>query len=239
MEKAGTPSAGAPRAARSARRPRLVLVDDHELFAAGIARLVESRFDIIGQCRSAAAGLELIARERPDAVLLDMSLADGDGLEVLERIRHAGLATRIVMLTQHESSELAAECLRKGASAYVLKRAAPGELFDALAAVLRGQVYVSPRVRDAVHGPGPAAGGSRVNGLTPRQRDVLRLLAGGKSMKQCAAALGLTPKTVEYHKYEMMRNLGLRSSAELVQFAVRSGLVVAADPVAPAKRENS
>jgi DNA-binding NarL/FixJ family response regulator len=211
-------------------RPRVLVADDHEILSAALVSFMSPLYEIVAQCSNGAETMAGIERTSPDLVVLDISLPDTNGLELMDRIRAAGYSTPCVMLTQHESPEIAFECLRKGASAYVLKRAAPKELFSAMQAALKGQQYISHDLRDAVRLCEPASAGAKVHGLTPRQRDVLRVLASGKSMKECAQILGISPRTVEYYKYQMMRDLGLQSSVELVQYAMRSGLVVSGPP---------
>lgn len=220
-------------------RPRVLLADDHELLLAALVKLLEPRCEIVGVVTSGRRVVDAVAQFRPDLLLLDLSLPDISGLDAVRQVQAACKATRVIMLTMHEQPELAAEALRRGASAYVLKRSSAAELFDAIAAVLSGQRFVSVTLRDEVlsmlaNGTAPDAGG-----LTERQRDILRLVADGHPMKKVADILGVSQKTVEYHKYQVMRHLKLKSTAELVRYAEREGLVSQAAPPASDRSHDS
>jgi DNA-binding NarL/FixJ family response regulator len=208
------------------RRARILLADDHALLTEALARLLEPRFEIVG---TAADGHALVSKAKelkPDVVLIDIAMPMLDGIEAGRLLREELPACKLIFLTMAQDPELAAEVIRIGASAYVLKTSAGWELVQAIEGALRGRTYVTPSLRRP-------AEGQNENGdehpsrtaLTARQREVLELLAGGRSMKQVAAALGVTIRTVAFHKYEVMQKFRLGSNAELVQFAIRHGII--------------
>jgi DNA-binding NarL/FixJ family response regulator len=175
--------------------------------------------------------VETARRLRPDLIVTDLAMPGLNGLDALRQLRADGLAARVVVLTMHADAHVAAEVLRAGASGFVVKHAAGQELIAALHAVLQGRRYVTPDLADdvlATLSEPPAPGGGA---LTPRQRDVVRLLATGATMKEVASALGLSPRTVETHKYQSMEALGLKTTAELIRYALEHGLTT---PSAPA-----
>jgi DNA-binding NarL/FixJ family response regulator len=210
-------------------RATVLLADDHRIVAESLAGLLRGSADVVGIVDNGEALVDAARRLRPRVIVADMSMPVMSGLDALRRLRADGVDARFVFLTMHADAALAGEALRAGASGYLLKQGAGEELLAAIKDVLAGRVYVSPLIARAVIGalshPAPPA-----ERLTLRQRDVLRLLAGGKSMKEVAAALDLSPRTVESHKYEMMHVLGVQSNAELIRYALRHGLVPADDP---------
>lgn len=205
-------------------KPRVLLADDHEILLAGLVKLLEPRCEIVAQVGAARELLEAAERLQPDVVVLDVSLQDLNGLDAIRPLGQAAPDARVVILTMHESAALALEALRRGAAGYVVKRSAPAELFAAIRTVRLGAAYVTRLLRDDVAELARSGAAPRP-ALTERQRDVVRLLAEGRPMKQVAAILGLTQRTVAYHKYHLMREIGLRSTADLVRFAVQQGLV--------------
>ena len=206
------------------RRPRVILADDHAVVADALAAYLRETCELLAVTRS---GRELIAaaeRHGPDVVITDVSMPDLSGLEAMRKLRGAGSGAKFILLTMHEDPRLAGEALRAGASGYLLKSSAGEDLLKAVSEVMRGGVYLTPAIArealDAVASPGA----SPLDKLTARQREVLRLVAAGRSMKEIAATLGVSPRTVETHKYEMMQSLGVQTTAELIQFAFRHGL---------------
>jgi DNA-binding NarL/FixJ family response regulator len=208
-------------------RARVLLADDHLLLLEALAALLAPAYDVVAQVTDGLAMVTQTLALRPDVVVADLSMPVLDGLEATRQIRDRLPSARVVILTMHAEPSLARAAFEAGAGGFVLKSAAVGELQDALSEVLAGRRYVSPTLdMTEVTDPELAgeAGGSLEN-LTPRELEVLRLLAQGLTMKQVGAALGITPRTVAYHKYRMMNLLGACSTAELVQFAVRQGIV--------------
>lgn len=208
-------------------KPRVLLADDHVLLLEAFRRLLEGEFEIVGAVSDGAQLVEAAVRLSPDVIVTDVSMPRMGGIEAARRLREVLPSARVVFLTVNEDAQLAAEAFRLGASGWVLKSSTATELVGAVRAALRRRRYLTPLI---AHGdidalPRPAVAGNPLDQLTPREREVLHLLAEGKVMKEVAAVLGITPRTVAFHKYRMMENLGIRSSAELVRFAVRSGLV--------------
>ncbi len=207
------------------RRPRAILADDHTVVADALAAYLREACDLVAQVRN---GRELVAaaeKHRPDLVIADVSMPELSGLEAMRKLRAGGSPAKFIFLTMHEDPQLAGEALRAGASAFVVKTSAGEDLLKAVSEVMRGGVYLTPGIAREALDAVAAPGSSPLDKLTLRQREVLRLVAAGRSMKEIAAALGLSPRTVETHKYEMMRALGVETTAELIQFAIKSGLV--------------
>jgi DNA-binding NarL/FixJ family response regulator len=208
------------------RRPRVLLADDHTLLLEAFRRLLEPQFEIVGAVTDGVRLLEEVVRLDPDVIVTDVSMPRLGGLEAARRLRDARPGARIVFLTVHEDPHLAAEAFQLGAFGWVLKSSTATELVHAVRAALRGQRFLTALIAggeiDAL--PAPASPTAQAGQLTPREQEVLRLLARGKSMKEAAFALGITPRTIAFHKYRLMKVLGIRTSAELVQFAVRNNL---------------
>lgn len=213
----------------SALAIRVVLADDHALVRAGMRSLLNgmAQVQVVGEAASGEEALELAARERPDVVLMDIAMKGMSGLEAAARMREQHAAVRVVILSMHAGEEYVLQALRAGAVGYLLKDAATGELELALRSVMRGESWFSPAVsRQVVEGYVQRVGGeAAAEVLTARQREVLRLVAGGKSTKEIAYELTLSVKTVETHRAQIMERLGIRDVAGLVRYALRTGLV--------------
>lgn len=207
-------------------RARILLADDHVLLLEAFRRMLEPTFEVVGTVADGAALVEEALRLEPDLVVADVSMPRMNGLEAARRLRGELPRTRVVFLTVDEDPQLAAEAFALGASAYVLKSSTALELDQAIRAVLAGRRYLSKRVAFGDPGflPASTTVANPLERLTRRERDVLKLLAEGLSMKQVGAELGIAARTVAFHKYRMMETLGLRSSAELVGFAVENRL---------------
>ncbi len=207
-------------------RARILLADDHVLLLEAFRRMLEPAFEVVGTVADGAALVEEALRLEPDLVVADVSMPRMNGLEAARRLRGELPRTRVVFLTVDEDPQLAAEAFALGASAYVLKSSTALELDQAIRAVLAGRRYLSKRVAFGDPGflPASTTVANPLERLTRRERDVLKLLAEGLSMKQVGAELGIAARTVAFHKYRMMETLGLRSSAELVGFAVENRL---------------
>jgi DNA-binding NarL/FixJ family response regulator len=203
------------------RRPTVLLADDHAIVAEGLARLLrEHDFDVVGTVGDGHLLIDAALRLRPDVIVTDLSMPGLSGLDVLARLKSEGIASRIIVLTMHHDADLATIAMRSGASGFLLKESAGEELLAAIGQVLQGHVYLTPSLtRDVMERMAGGSGASEPQ-LTPRQRDVLRLIVAGQRMKEIAANLGLSTRTVESHKYEMMETLGLHSTAELVRYAL-------------------
>ena len=221
------PEAPAP---RSPTAPiRVVLADDHALVRAGMRSLLGAmaQVQVVGEAASGEEALSLAERERPDVVLMDIAMKGMTGLEAASRMREQHPGVRVVILSMHAGEEYVLQALRAGAVGYLLKDAATGELELALRSVMRGESWFSPAVsRQVVEGYLQRVGGeSAADVLTPRQREVLKLVAGGKSTKEIAFDLNLSVKTVETHRAQIMERLGIRDVAGLVRYALKTGLV--------------
>ncbi len=203
-------------------RPRLLIADDHRIVVEGLRRLLEETCDLVGIVEDGRALVAEARRLRPDVIVADISMPALNGLEALARIREGDPTARVVILSMHQNPAYARRALEAGAAGYVVKHAAPAELVLAIQAALRGGTFVSPSLaREVMAAPRGEADGA----LTTRQREILALLADGLSAKQVAAQLSISSRTVEFHKYQIMRAHGLQSSAELVHFAIRHGVV--------------
>jgi len=206
-------------------RPKVLLADDHAIIAEGLARLIEDVADLVGRVNDGVRLVEEARRLRPDIVVADITMPGMSGIDAMRQLKAEKSEARFIFLTIHTEARLAAEAMRSGASAYLLKQAAGGELFDAIQAVAQGRTYLTPLITGDVlrNLTAPADTGERE--LTPRQRDVLRLLAQGKRMKEIAAELDLSVRTVENHKAHLLDVLSLTSTADLVRFAIKQRIV--------------
>jgi len=207
-------------------RPRVLLADDHELLLGAFEKLLSSECDIVGQVTNGRALVEAAERLKPEVIVLDIAMPQLNGLEAGRKIKQSLRDVKLVFLTMNEDSDLAAEAFRAGASGYLLKRSAASELPKAIREVMQGRSYVTPLVTEGLVESllrVDENGGSHE--LTVRQREVLQLLAEGNSMKEVAAVLKLTPRTVAFHKYQMMEQLHIKSTAELIRYAVRHHIV--------------
>ena len=209
---------------------RVLLVDDHALVRAGMKSLLRDieGVEVVGEAADGAEALALAERERPDAVLLDIAMKGMNGLDTAQRLRELHPGIKVLILSMHSSEEYVLQALRAGAVAYLIKDSATAELELALRSVMRGETYLSPAIsRQVVEGyvQRMGAGAAADDPLTPRQREVLKRIAEGGSTKEIAYELGLSVKTVETHRAQVMERLGIRDVAGLVRYAMRTGLV--------------
>lgn len=210
-------------------RARILIADDHLILLEGVRRLLEVDYDVVG---CAADGRELVASALeldPDVVILDIGMPLLNGIEAARQILRTGSKVKVIFLTQQSDKNYVQEAFRAGASGYVLKQSAGSELVTALREVLRGSHYVTPLIAGE-QGGGSFEPGTNISELfggplTPRQREVLQLVAEGKSAKEIAAIVGISVKTVEFHKAAIMDQLGVRTTAELTRYAVQNGIV--------------
>jgi DNA-binding NarL/FixJ family response regulator len=211
------------------KRSRILLADDHAMVVEGLVSILKSDFELVG---TVSDGRELVASAEelvPDVIVADISMPSLNGLEAARQLKQSGNRAKIIFLTMHADADLAKEAFRSGASGYVLKHSAGGELIEAIRAVLSGKVYLSPSIQGEVleafmRGAGESE--KATEALTPRQREILQLVAEGKTMKEIASQLNISTRTVESHKYDMMEKLGLKTTAELIQFAIKRGIVM-------------
>jgi DNA-binding NarL/FixJ family response regulator len=205
-------------------RPRILMADDHLLLLEAFRVLLEPEFDIVGTVTDGRSLLEEFSRVHPDVVLLDIAMPLLNGLDAGRQLKAQRPSVKLIYLTMNPDPDIAGEALRLGASGYVLKSSAAQELKQAIQEALRGRSYITPLIMGEVVGSLIEQRTERPE-LTTRQREVLQLLAEGRSMKEVAAILDLTPRTVAFHKYRMMEHLRVKTTAELVKFAVKQGMV--------------
>lgn len=218
------------------KHTEVLLVDDHEIVRAGLRSLLErqEQIEIVGEASSGAEAVELAAQLEPDVVLMDVSMPDMDGVEATRRIKDQAPEINVLALTVHEEEAYFFEMLTAGASGYVPKRASPQILVTAISIVAEGEVFLHPAVAGALVQEYVQEGRSdarkRVyDGLTPRQREVLTLIAEGLSNHEIASELNISVRTVERHRENIMKRLNLHSRVELVKYALRKGLVALSD----------
>jgi DNA-binding NarL/FixJ family response regulator len=208
-------------------KPRLLLVDDHELFLDGLRKLLEPDFDVVGAANDGRAAVAAYLRYSPDLMLVDIGLPLLNGIEAARQVRHFAPEALILFVTMQTDRIYVEEALRAGGAGYVVKQAAARELVKAIHQVLSGHFYLSPAIAAKLKDiPSDSAKpSSRHSGqLTPRQREVLQLVAEGKSMKEIAQILEISVRTVEFHKSGIMQELGCRSTAELTRYAIEHGI---------------
>jgi len=211
------------------QRPRVLLADDHLLVAEALKSLLTPEFELVGVVEDGRALLEAVGKLRPDVIVADVTMPHLNGIDALIRLRQDGDQTPVVFLTMHRDVSFARRALDAGAAGFVLKHSAPAELVTAIRAALEGKTYLTPQVAgevlDAMKQGSEHAGDDPIDNLTPRQREVLQLLAEGRSAKEIASSLEISARTVEFHKYQMMETLDLHTNAELIHFAIKHGLV--------------
>lgn len=208
--------------------PRVILADDHTILLEAFRTLLEPRCRVVAAVGDGNALLSEAQALKPDVIVVDISMPFLNGLEAVRQLRQKMPAVKFIFLTMNEDPDLAAEAMRSGASAYLLKSSASSELFRAIRDALKGKTYVTPRIaRGMQESFARNPQGKPPNKtLTPRQRQVIRLLAQGKSMKQVADVLNVTVRTVAFHKYQAMEILRLETTADLIQYAIKSRLVI-------------
>jgi len=208
-------------------RPRVLLADDHRLVAEGLKSLLSAEYELVGVVEDGRALIEAACQLRPDVIVADITMPHLNGIDALVQLKRLDKKVRVVFLTMHMEVAYVQRALEAGALGYVLKHSAPGELSAAIRASLNGQTYVSPAVAGdvlrAMNGE-PDQAVDPVASLTPRQREILQLLAEGRSAKEIGATLSISARTVEFHKYQMMEKLDLHTNAELVHFALKYGI---------------
>jgi DNA-binding NarL/FixJ family response regulator len=209
-------------------RVRVLLAHDHRMLAEGLKGLLVSEFDLIGVVEDGRAMVEATKALRPDVIVADITMPHLNGIEAFEEIKKFDSTVRVVFLTMHRDVAYARRALDAGAAGFVLKHSAPEELVLAVRAAAQGRTYITPTLAgEVVRGLGqpPSQAVDPASTLTLRQREILRLLVDGLSAKQIASRLGISSRTVEFHKYRMVESLGLNGSAELIHFAIKHDIV--------------
>jgi DNA-binding NarL/FixJ family response regulator len=211
-------------------RPRVLLADDHRVVAEGLRGLLEPGFEVVA---IVSDGRELLAAAKkldPDVVILDISMPSLNGIEAAAQMRRARSRAKVIFLTMHGEVSYAARCVQAGACGFVLKHSAASELITAIQEALRGGTYITPQVAGDLVASlrrGERTGADPLGKLTPRQREVLQLVAEGRSAKEIATLLHISRRTAEFHKARLMDVLGLQTTTELIQCAIRAGLICA------------
>jgi DNA-binding NarL/FixJ family response regulator len=213
------------------KKPRIILADDHKIVIEGLRGLLADEFELVGAASNGMELLELARRLKPDCIVADVSMPLLNGIDACRKLREEGIESKVVFLTMHPDAVYASRALEAGASGYVLKHAASEELVTAIRTALRGETYLSqqlstPAMQELLDST--RRHHRETLELTSRQRDVLQLLAEGKSAKEIGAILHISARTVETHKYKMMDALGVKTTAQLVQYAIKHGLISAA-----------
>ena len=210
------------------RLPRIILADDHALFVEALCKMAAPQFEVVATVGDGRALLEIAPRLKPDVVVIDIGMPILNGLDAGRELKKRLPSVKLIFLTMNEDPDVAVEAMKSGASGYLLKTSAGSELFSAIREALKGKSYITPQIargmqESFIRDPwGP----KRDKSFTPRQREVVQLLAEGKPMKIVADILGITPRTVAFHKYRAMQDLGLKTNAELVQFAIRNRIII-------------
>lgn len=210
-------------------KPQVLLADDHQILIEGLRGLLEPEFELAAAVEDGRALVAAAGRLKPDVIVADVSMPMLNGIEAARQILKEDPSARIIFLTMHSDVAYAAEAFRLGAAGYLLKRSAAAELVTAIREVLKGGVYVTPPIAKAMMNNSllgkPLQASEPASNLTARQREVLQLVAEGRTIKEIGSILNVSPKTVEFHKYRLMEQLDLRTTAALTQYAVKHGVV--------------
>jgi DNA-binding NarL/FixJ family response regulator len=204
------------------------MADDHKMVIEGLRHILESEFEMVGTVEDGRALLEASNKMRPDVIVADISMPMLNGIEAVRQIKKDDPHTKVVFLTMHPDVSYATEAFEAGASGYVLKHSASSELITAIHEALKGRTYVTPMIAGELmesYKHGNHKKNEALSKLSTRQREVLQLLAEGKLAKEVAGILNISTRTVEFHKYKIMEALGIKTFAELVQYAVKHGIV--------------
>jgi len=209
------------------RRPRVILADDHKIVTEGLKSLLEPEFELVGIVEDGRALLAAAEKLRPDVIVVDISMPLLNGIDSVRQIKKAHAEIKVVFLTMHPDVTYAVSAFEAGASGYVLKHSAPTELVTAIRSALRGKTFVTPLLAGDLMQRAKERTNQRDEStrLTERQREIVQLLAEGKSAKEIATVLNISSRTVEFHKYRIMKDLGIKSAVELVHYAVKHGII--------------
>ena len=209
-------------------RPRIMIADDHHILAEGLRRMLEPEFDVVGLVSD---GVELLAaamQQRPDVIIADVSMPAMNGIDAAMQLRAQGVTSKVIFLTMHRDVAYARRAIKAGAAGYVLKHSVSSELITAVRQAIQGRIYVTPMIAGELiesYRQADTALSRQAHQLTTRQREVLQLVAEGRSAKEVANALKISVRTAEAHKAKIMENLELRNTTELVQYAIRNGII--------------
>lgn len=210
-------------------KPRVLLADDHTLVLAGFVKLLEDSCEVVGLVEDGRALLDAVQQLQPDIAIVDISMPLLNGIEACSRVRAVSPQTKLIVVTMHAAMPYVQAAFKAGAAGYVLKRSATDELLQAIRTVRSGNYYVTPLMTKEVVNvlvKGPSDSNASLDDLSTRQREILQLVAEGYTVKEIAGQLGLSPRTVEFHKGRTMQQLQVRSTAELVKYAIAHALIV-------------
>ena len=205
-------------------KKRILLADDHKIITESLKNILEPTYEVVGIVEDGHMLVREAARLLPDVIIVDISMPKLNGLEAVRQIKKEGIGSRVIFLTMHPDITYATNALDTGALGYVLKHSAHSELLRAVEKVLLGMRFITERIAEELENV-PLTRQDPIRKLTARQREVLQLLAEGKSAKEVADILCISSRTVEFHKYRIMEELGMRSSAELVQYSIKQGII--------------
>jgi DNA-binding NarL/FixJ family response regulator len=211
----------------SHHRISVLLADDHRVVSEGLKHLLAEDFELVGMVEDGRALVAEAKRLKPDVIVADITMPHLNGIDAMVQLRKDNAGIRVVFLTMHQDPAYARRALDAGAAGFVVKHSAPAELVMAIQAAMKGQTFVTPALAGDIfrHPPSGSQAVGESSKLTPRQREILRLLAAGRSAKEVAAVLDISPRTVEFHKYQVMEMHGLHGNAELIHFAIKHGIV--------------
>ena len=208
--------------------PRVLIADDHRILAEGVRGLLEPEFEVVGIMDDGRELVEAAKQLQPDVIVADISMPSLNGIEAAVQLRDSGVTSKVVFLTQHREVAYARRAIEAGAAGYVLKHSVATELVTAIHEALRGQTYITPMIAGELlesYRNGESGEDDSMHRLTPRQREVLQLIAEGRSARQIAGLLNISTRTAEAHRANILKALGLQSTAELVQYAIRNGII--------------
>jgi DNA-binding NarL/FixJ family response regulator len=215
------------------KRTRVLLADDHKIILDGLRSLLEPDFDIAGMVEDGRALVSTAQKLSPDVIVVDISMPLLNGIEAISQIKKIDPHVKVVFLTMHPDVTYAIRAFEAGASGYVLKHSASSELITAIHEAIRGRTYVTPMIAGELvqsYMEGTRRPPDKTPSLTQRQREILQLLAEGRSAKEIASIMNISPRTVEFHKYTMMSKLNLKSSSALIQYAIKHGITTVEEP---------
>jgi DNA-binding NarL/FixJ family response regulator len=209
-------------------KPRILLADDHRIVAEGLRSLLEPEFELVGIVEDGRALIAATEKLQPDVIIADISMPLLNGIEAVRQIKKTNKDVKVIFLTMHPDVTYAVSALEAGAQGYVLKHSAPSELNAAVRSALKGKTYITPLLEGEIMlspSKGVQERREESSHLTKRQREVLQLLAEGYLAKEIASTLNISPRTVEYHKYQMMRDVGIKTVADLIRYAIKHNIV--------------
>ena len=209
-------------------KPRILLADDHRIVTEGLRNLLEPEFELVGIVEDGRALLDAAEKLRPDVIIADISMPLLNGIEAVRQIKKTNKDVKVIFLTMHPDVTYAVSALEAGALGYVMKHSAPSELITAVRRALKGKTYVTPLLKGEIMlspNKGSIERRKESSHLTKRQREVLQLLAEGCLAKEIASILSISTRTVEYHKYQMMRDVGIKTVADLIRYAIKHNIV--------------